>query len=140
MTREQRQALRQAAEQATPGPWDYVMHGPQPTVFRPDGTVVCDLYRGCDLPDGQPEDNAHFISAANPAAILALLNALDEAEGAQEHAEEQLGRMYWHLTDGELSKPYTFDDVKSRIEDAITEHVRKAVNDERLETWRDVQR
>jgi hypothetical protein len=69
--------MRQAAEQATQGPYAYAMSGPQPTVHTLSGTVVCDLYRGYDLPAGQPEANAAHIASASPDRVLWLLDLVE---------------------------------------------------------------
>lgn len=68
--------LRKLAEAATPGPWiagddedsDYFLVGPHDgdeIVFRP----VVKLH---------VQNNAYYIAAANPAAILALLDTIDK--------------------------------------------------------------
>lgn len=85
MTPADRAALREAAQRATPGPWNIV----------PDPVEECaavsvphfDLYAGpadgtgdnvACLPSS--EEDARYIAAAHPAAVLDLLDALDTAE------------------------------------------------------------
>lgn len=78
--------LRELAEAATPGPWKY--QGPPDVGYSTfvgrfeaeNGTVVCDFgdsetYYPSEGSPPDPEDAA-FIAAANPATILALLDAL----------------------------------------------------------------
>lgn len=76
-----RAALRAVAEKATPGPWRTASNRPLGPWVDRDTTPMA--------ADGQPVLsrnwkevclNAAFIAAANPAVVLALLDALDEAE------------------------------------------------------------
>lgn len=73
--------LKTLAEQATPGPWKYRQSGDghiseSASVLLPqDGPRV----RYVHLYDG---NNAEFIAAANPQAILTLLAALEQAQAA----------------------------------------------------------
>lgn len=82
--------LKRVATAATPGPWDYVVHGPQPTVFAPDRHVICDLYRGIDLRVEQPPKNAAHIAAFNPETALTLLAMLEQARARLAEVERRL--------------------------------------------------
>jgi hypothetical protein len=53
----------------------------------------------------------------------------------RDHLAEQLGLVYWHVTDGKLSKPYDFKAVESEIDDCINEHINRTV-EERLKEER----
>ncbi|HAN8245848.1 ead/Ea22-like family protein [Escherichia coli] len=75
MTKINYQALREAAENATPGEWcadDY--HG----VIADDGLNANYYIASCSGPDNRA--NKRFIAAANPATVLALLDELEAAE------------------------------------------------------------
>ncbi|HFI8612845.1 TPA: ead/Ea22-like family protein [Escherichia coli] len=75
------QALRLAAENATPGEWcadDY--HG----VIADAGLNANYYIASCSGPDNRA--NKRFIAAANPATVLALL---DELEAAEKRIAEQ---------------------------------------------------
>ena len=70
-----KQALRTAAENATPGEWcadDY--HG----VIADAGLNANYYIASCSGPDNRA--NKRFIAAANPATVLALLDELEAAE------------------------------------------------------------
>lgn len=84
-------ALQALAEAATPGPWRECGHDrggcscaqvwstavdfPVATAFKNDEEMG-------HAPIGQPEANAAYIAAANPAVILALIDRLRKAEAA----------------------------------------------------------
>ena len=88
-----RATLRKAGEKATPGPWaaentmgDIVMvfqedaadiNGWGPCVAQVGLTPVDDT----DLSPEQAEANSDFIAAANPTAILSLLDRIETLEG-----------------------------------------------------------
>jgi hypothetical protein len=63
-------ALRAKAEAATPGPWEH--NGRAVSICREKSKLVI-------IADGMYYRNASYIAAANPATILALLDALAEA-------------------------------------------------------------
>ncbi|EOH8198965.1 ead/Ea22-like family protein [Enterobacter hormaechei subsp. steigerwaltii] len=70
-----KQSLRTAAENATPGEWctdDY--HG----VIADAGLNANYYIASCSGPDNR--SNKRFIAAANPATVLALLDELEAAE------------------------------------------------------------
>ena len=84
LTHDVRQALREKAEQATPGPWfedlDWRDDGADQVVYQKDGQ----MQTLCFLATGRSEDeidgDARFIAACDPQTVLALLDALDAAE------------------------------------------------------------
>ena len=86
MTALNKQALREAAEKATPGPW-YVHDKP-----CEDGNYGIDtsdkeflaeavVWWGFARQSIWREEDAKFIAAANPAAVLALLDELEKEKG-----------------------------------------------------------
>lgn len=94
LTREQLDALRDAAEKATMGPWSY--HGPD---CCEDDDSDCDatgpeaqvMYYGDSsgqcIAETWANADAHFIAAANPQTILALLDAADERDTLQQERD-----------------------------------------------------
>ncbi|MVW47261.1 ead/Ea22-like family protein [Escherichia coli] len=87
MTKINYQALREAAENATPGEWcadDY--HG----VIADAGLNANYYIASCSGPDNRA--NKRFIAAANPATVLALLDELEAAE--KRNAELQSENAY----------------------------------------------
>lgn len=54
-------------------------------------------------------------------AASAWRAGLEEAEAERDHYAKQLGLVYWHVSGGELSKPYDFKDVESRIDEHLNE-------------------
>lgn len=74
--------LREAAEKATPGPWDH--DGPESSiiVWSSENDRVCFM-----TSDGPAKANAAYIAAANPQVVLALLDHL-AAEKARADAAE----------------------------------------------------
>ncbi|EGP0898346.1 ead/Ea22-like family protein [Salmonella enterica] len=69
-----KQALRQAAEKATPGPWE--MERENIWFTDEDGYTkhLAYVHQGDDVDDKQDHYNTAFIAAANPATMLALLD------------------------------------------------------------------
>lgn len=85
--------LKRLAEAATPGPWEYQKDRKD---FPVNGYVTirdC-IYSVCVLPyegihtDDRVTDNGQFIAAANPAAILELIQQRDELLAALKDARE----------------------------------------------------
>ena len=72
MTPEQRAALREAAKKATPGPWFMEPDETSPDILAAPGVVARTV--ASDMPRQVDALNAAFIAAANPAAVLALLD------------------------------------------------------------------
>jgi hypothetical protein len=67
--------LRELAQKATPGPWEQINH----IVFTETGDlewVVANARSGNSIID------AEYISAANPATVLALLDELERTQGS----------------------------------------------------------
>ncbi len=93
MTADERARLRALAVAATPGPWSAGVSDPEglpndtPTIFAPEMVDVVAL-----APVG---DDAAFIAAANPAAVVALLDALDAAERRVAELEEREDGRDW---------------------------------------------
>lgn len=85
--------LKLLAEAATPGPWEYQKDRKD---FPVNGyvTVRDCIYSVCVLPyegiraDDRVTDNGRFIAAANPAAILELIQQRDELLAALKDARE----------------------------------------------------
>ncbi|MCW9452128.1 ead/Ea22-like family protein [Klebsiella michiganensis] len=78
-------AMKAAAEKATPGPWGVARDGKTlvSNQSHPIATVSDAMHRM--LADGSTGKDAEFIALANPANILALVEALEKA---QQEAEE----------------------------------------------------
>lgn len=74
--------LRRLAEVATPGPWQASFD--QSEVASPCGDGSYDLVCAAIANGATDPKNAAFIAAANPAAILALLDCVASAEAALE--------------------------------------------------------
>ena len=77
------QSLKEAAEKATPGPWVAFTHADSRTfsVHTPDDKRCGDVIKWAGF-DGQrkAKANAEFIALANPANVLALVEALEKAQ------------------------------------------------------------
>jgi hypothetical protein len=62
-----------------------------------------------------------------------LERELATARAECERMEDALGKLYWHITDGKLSKPYNFEAIEAEIDDAMTklseDHTREAVRE-----------
>lgn len=79
------QSLKAAAEKATPGQWERGdgKHGGELLVYCDDalGSAVCEATSEYNaIPKYQRIDNLDFIALANPANILALVEALEKAQ------------------------------------------------------------
>ena len=77
MTALNKQALRQLAEKATPGPWEMEHEN---IWFRDTEGYTKHLmyaYQGDDVDDQQDYDNTAYIAAFNPKVVLALLDELE---------------------------------------------------------------
>ncbi|HBM3194588.1 TPA: ead/Ea22-like family protein [Klebsiella michiganensis] len=74
------QSLKAAAEKATPGPWEVARDGKTlvSNQSHPIATVSDAMHRM--LTDGSTGKDAEFIALANPANILALVEALEKAQ------------------------------------------------------------
>lgn len=94
--------LKRLADAATKGPWTtdgFRIYSPSEQVPHADGSIPsvasawphesrfqCDAGRVL-LKSGTDADNARFIAAANPAAVLALLQRLEDATWNSDHAQ-----------------------------------------------------
>lgn len=97
MTALNKQALRQLAEKATPGPWEMEHEN---IWFRDAEGYTKHLmyaYQGDDVDDQQDHDNTAYIAAFNPKVVLALLDDLEVAidacngwQGKYAEADERL--------------------------------------------------
>ncbi|EDN6235207.1 ead/Ea22-like family protein [Salmonella enterica] len=77
MTALNKQALREAAERATPGPWE--MEHENIWFKDAEGYTkhLMYAYQGDDVDDQQDHDNTAYIAAFNPKVVLALLDELE---------------------------------------------------------------
>lgn len=83
MTALNKQALREAAEKATPGRWEYYPGNTSieynvDSMVEDQGSIV--YVDSGDFIQDQTARNGEFIAAANPATVLALLDDLEAAE------------------------------------------------------------
>ncbi|MDX7034701.1 ead/Ea22-like family protein [Enterobacter roggenkampii] len=83
MTALNKQALREAAEEATPGRWEYYPLNTSieynvDSMDEDQGSIV--YVDSGDFTQKQTDLNGAFIAAANPATILALLDELEASE------------------------------------------------------------
>ena len=68
--------LRELAQKATPGPWHYELeHGSYMRIYSTADTDIVTGCGCCGSPNCEDAD-AKFISAANPATVLALLDEI----------------------------------------------------------------
>ncbi|MCW1435513.1 ead/Ea22-like family protein [Citrobacter freundii] len=79
MTALNKQALREAAEKATQGPWIETCGEVTTADYDIEGVTFLDHICNCEI-IGTESPNAEFIAAANPATVLALLDELEAAE------------------------------------------------------------
>ena len=79
------QSLKAAAEKATPGPW--ALARDRKTVVSNQSHPIANLSDAMHrmLADGTTGQDAEFISLANPANILALVEALEKAQATEAH-------------------------------------------------------
>ncbi|HDT0045210.1 TPA: ead/Ea22-like family protein [Klebsiella quasipneumoniae subsp. similipneumoniae] len=88
------QRMRTAAEKATPGQWERGdgKHGGELLVYCDDalGSAVCEATSEYNaIPKYQRIDNLDFIALANPANVLALVEALEKAQGMETYWKTQ---------------------------------------------------
>lgn len=86
------QSLKAAAEKATPGRWEYYPGNTSieynvDSMDEDQGSIV--YVDSGDFTQAQTERNGEFIALANPANILALVEALEKAQRANGHLREQ---------------------------------------------------
>lgn len=85
MTALNKQALREAAEKATPGEWKRMMRNSDELMTTFHGIAIGNVF--VELTTGKRDIfDAEFIAASNPATMLALL---DELEAAQSYAKDR---------------------------------------------------
>lgn len=74
-----KQALREAAEKATPGEWKRMMRNSDELMTTFHGIAIGNVF--VELTTGKRDIfDAEFIAASNPATMLALLASLEAAE------------------------------------------------------------
>ncbi|RTO81525.1 ead/Ea22-like family protein [Enterobacter hormaechei] len=74
-----KQALREAAEKATPGEWKRMMRNSDELMTTFHGIAIGNVF--VELTTGKRDIfDAEFIAASNPATVLALLDELEAAE------------------------------------------------------------
>lgn len=109
-----KQALREAAEKATPGRWEY-LPGNTSIEYNVDsmdedqGSIV--YVDSGDFTQNQTDLNGAFIAAANPATVLALLDELEAKDRRNAELNSTLER--W-ATDRAQSAS-ELDDAEKRI-------------------------
>ncbi|WP_228727560.1 ead/Ea22-like family protein [Klebsiella pneumoniae] len=83
------QSMKAAAKKATPGPW--ALARDRKTVVSNQSHPIANLSDAMHrmLADGTTGQDAEFISLANPANILSLVEALEKAQSANECLREQ---------------------------------------------------
>ncbi|HBR7897723.1 TPA: ead/Ea22-like family protein [Klebsiella pneumoniae] len=89
------QSLKAAAEKATPGRWEYYPGNTSieynvDSMDEDQGSIV--YVDSGDFTQAQTERNGEFIALANPASILALVEALEKAQ-------QRIGKLEKKLTD-----------------------------------------
>lgn len=77
MNAEQRSALRKLAEGATPGPWSKYLNTMDDVIVRKMNEAG---YEQCVISYKSHYKNADYIAAANPSAILQLLDYIETLE------------------------------------------------------------
>ena len=93
-----REELRKLAEAATPGPWDCYRPHPNYRAYSVD-RVMPGGYLGEDVAttgDVHAEKNGAYIAAANPAAVLDLLDQLNAAESKLAAVREIHSPAWWY--------------------------------------------
>jgi hypothetical protein len=85
-----KRALREAADKATPGRWEYYPGNTSieynvDSMVEDQGSIV--YVDSGDFTQKQTDLNGTFIAAANPATVLALLDELEAADALNKHFE-----------------------------------------------------
>lgn len=120
MNTEQINELRKLAQAATPGPWvvngDPLVNEGAPHLMTEDGYAIADFW-GSESSLGLKgnEQNAAFIAAANPAAILTLIQQRDELLAALKHIRE-----YWNGDQNDMAMADACFSAINIAEEAIT--------------------
>lgn len=112
MTALNKQALREAAEKATPGEWKRMMRNSDELMTTFHGVAIGNVF--VELTTGKRDIfDAEFIAAANPATILALLDELEAAEKRIAELEAREAKPVMFI-DGDIS-PADADKLASVI-------------------------
>lgn len=146
-TPEGRRELKALAEAAAPGPWStehtcfdrkIPINGGITAFGRP--YVIAHVNRPGSAHAGRDKANAAFIAAANPATVLSLLAALEEAEAVLKVVRETIPMDYLERHPGDIPSAMR-DYAKDRwtLIDRITETRASAVaSEQRAEELRDI--
>lgn len=122
------QQLRERALKATPGPWQHerlgiIQGGPMQTYVNGEAMPQLFTSHGADFMEaGEYLANADFVAAANPAAVLALLDEIDRLQDALQEERQlraKVGRIAHYLNEF-ANKRTTFSRIQE-INDAIQE-------------------
>lgn len=110
MTNINKQALREAAEKATPGRWEYYPGNTSieynvDSMDEDQGSIV--YVDSGDFTQKQTDMNGAFIAAANPATVLALLDELEAAEKRIAELESERDKQGRHACE-------LFDEAKAQ--------------------------
>ncbi|SLR80136.1 ead/Ea22-like family protein [Klebsiella pneumoniae] len=91
------QSLKAAAEKATPGPW--ALARDRKTVVSNQSHPIANLSDAMHrmLADGTTGQDAEFISLANPANVLALVEALEKAQQQMTESENRVRKQNRHI-------------------------------------------
>ena len=110
VNKEQREKLRELALEATPGEWKVASDLPAYAIYTDSGRRVVQTPNQNNRKQWGTSDDTHgidrhsdaaYIAAANPVAVLALLDRIDELEAAAEVESEEPVAWFTedHLTD-----------------------------------------
>ncbi|WP_373857524.1 ead/Ea22-like family protein [Klebsiella pneumoniae] len=112
------QSMKAAAKKATPGPW--ALARDRKTVVSNQSHPIANLSDAMHrmLADGTTGQDAEFISVANPANILALVEALEKAQAAERR---------WHRVASRIHEQACESDVKIDELEAIRAAAEKLV-------------
>ncbi|ENR5976692.1 ead/Ea22-like family protein [Klebsiella pneumoniae] len=115
------QSLKAAAEKATPGRWEYYPGNTSieynvDSMDEDQGSIV--YVDSGDFTQAQTDRNGEFIALANPASILALVEALEKAQAAERR---------WHRVASRVHEQACESDVKIDGLEAIRAAAEKLV-------------
>ncbi|HFJ2519378.1 TPA: ead/Ea22-like family protein [Klebsiella pneumoniae] len=124
------QSLKAAAEKATPGQWERGdgKHGGELLVYCDDalGSAVCEATSEYNaIPKYQRIDNLDFIALANPANILALLEALEKAQAVMNAVVTAADIRGIRPFDGIDCDPPTLEENAEACGDAMSARIRE---------------
>ncbi|MBL6014694.1 ead/Ea22-like family protein [Klebsiella pneumoniae] len=94
------QSLKAAAEKATPGRWEYYPGNTSieynvDSMDEDQGSIV--YVDSGDFTQAQTDRNGEFIALANPASILALVEALEKAQQQMTESENRVRKQNRHI-------------------------------------------